>query len=776
MLVGVCLRLSLTGSPLPHWELSPTHFVVPETGLTPAMSVAIDALVALGSGLVVAAAHARRRAALKMHAWVAACAGLVAACATAHALLIPPYEATDDTIRGSIPNATNAFAILSALCALIAMSFAARRPPLRTIAVAAVVGFGGVLAAKAWSQAFFELPAVAATLDAEAEEILRAQGVEPGTPQANLLLRKLSRPDVTGWIGLANPFGVVLSALLALALGVVGGSLAAARDRLLPPRVVAIAALVVPALMVAIVLTRSTAAVALAGAGVAVFALVSLRPGIGRTLADRPGLTIAIPALAALGALAVRPFFGTGGALGGERSLLFRSQYASGAIDMAAAHPITGVGPGSFQTAYGLHKPALSPEAAADAHSVVLHLLATLGLPGLGAVGIAAVLIAAHCRKRRDGGGSAFAAVPGRAAGVVLGGVIAAVVLVHAVVRWPELTAGPGPAAVFGAGVLVWAAFGAVAVVSLPRLGRGERRWGELGLVLASATVIAHAQVDVTATLASTALFVAVVVGLALPMPSGPTAVTAQPKVRGPRVVRLAGVVVALAIGVFAVLPAARWEGWLGEAAGVLRPMGQAAEAARAGENGDRGDAGMPVRDPVTLLTAAAEKLERASAASVSRRAEREALLLRRDALEVAAAARDAAAVAGLAESLAAAADRHASRWGRSSTSLTSAADAFLLIARVEGEMAAGAGVVGREVVGGAAGRAVDLAERAVSRAPRDLPPRLILLAACREAGRPGAVRRAARGVLEVNAGLALDPAVQLPPEAVAALERLAGE
>src|SRR5690606_17826863 len=83
--------------------------------------------------------------------------------------------------------------------------------------------------------------------------------------------------------------------------------------------------------------------------------------------------------------IAVQGLLGT---RAGDLSLLFRWFYFRTAGVIFGHEPLVGVGPGGFQAAYQLHKPAISPEDVSDPHNLLLSLVAMLGVGGaaLGAV------------------------------------------------------------------------------------------------------------------------------------------------------------------------------------------------------------------------------------------------------------------------------------------------------------------------------------------------------------------------------------------------------
>ncbi|MFM9098675.1 MAG: O-antigen ligase family protein, partial [Phycisphaerales bacterium] len=78
----------------------------------------------------------------------------------------------------------------------------------------------------------------------------------------------------------------------------------------------------------------------------------------------------------------------------GERSLLFRSQYADGALQVFGAHPLIGVGPSGFGDAYLRVRPALAPEEVQSAHAAWADWIASLGQGGVAWIALLMLLVA----------------------------------------------------------------------------------------------------------------------------------------------------------------------------------------------------------------------------------------------------------------------------------------------------------------------------------------------------------------------------------------------
>jgi hypothetical protein len=571
-LIGVWLVLAaalvrFTSSPasLPGWDLDP--LVQPRTylGLTPPVSMLLDAVALLGAALV-ARTITRRDAALAWGSLVML--ALAAAPVVLHAFVLRPWgnAGGDVVIRGDFDARVVGFAWLSAGASVWAVAVAASDAFVRRALLVTLAGFAAFPAAEALLQGLVELPALRAQVLAEADRVVREAGYQPGSSSARLLLRKLTKLDATGWLGLANPFGVTMAALLAITLG---AGLAAWRswrargcaERELALRIVLMALPVVGA-VAAVVLTRSKAAMLAAACAMVVIPAAHFSPRFGAfLLRRRTSLMLGVAALA-IAALGFRATLGTTGPLGGERSLLFRSFYAGAAVELVADHGVLGVGPGGFQAAYESVKPAASAESANDAHNAPLMHLATLGVLGAGFVG-SVVVLAVRTRpddesrehdgseRRRsaglppEGGRSGRRSSDARSASsapmcrrtlVVLLATVGVVAIAHAALHWRLLIAAPLTTAGLAAGLLVWTIVGVVLVESLTpndaRRAEAEVRASDrfardgtcrvverplaVGVVVAGVLIVGHAMIDVTLTLPAAAGLGAVLLGVTL--------------------------------------------------------------------------------------------------------------------------------------------------------------------------------------------------------------------------------------------------------------------
>ena len=351
VLAAMVVRTQAMHDPFPWWSADPWLAYTPAVGVLPAMSIVLDVVMACGAMLALIASPARTRA------WVPIALALPMVPIAVHVFAA---DATPDTHR-------LASAWMGAMLAGVGLAAAAADATLRRVIAAVLVAIPVAVAVKGIGQLVIEHPALMATYESQAEEIVRSRGWAPGSASAASFTRRLTQPDITGWFGLAN----VAAAALAAALIAMVALLARWREIGNVSRIACVSVGVL--LAVTLVLTNSKAGLAAAGLGIG---LVLIRSW-------RRAQVIAV--LAALGVpLAVVVARGMVGDRLGELSLLFRWHYLVGSLRVFAQQPWLGISPGEFQAAYSLHKPAVSPEDVASSHSVFLEPMATLGVAAFG--------------------------------------------------------------------------------------------------------------------------------------------------------------------------------------------------------------------------------------------------------------------------------------------------------------------------------------------------------------------------------------------------------
>ncbi len=378
IMAAMALRCVIGTDPFPYASADVLATSVPPLAITPKWSFVIDAFTLLASAVMLCAQIAQKRGPAW---WQCGVLGLAGTVLLAH---INP-RATD-----GMDNATLGVQWLSNFIASVAMVGVLRdNARARALVVTTVVAVAVATSLRGVYQVFVEHAQTMATFNANKEAYFAAQGWSSDSPMARAFTRRISQAEATGWFGMAN-----VAATLCAACGVLLAGLAAHAWRLRQTRAALpqwIFASVVAGLVACV------GGVVLAGAkgGYAAFALGAVVLGAVMIAARREQLTKLIdrgatfvgPAVVGLVLLAVA----VRGVLGerlGELSIWFRSMYMEAAVRIAAQHPLTGTGPAGFKDAYLLAKNPLSPEEVALPHSVLVDLIATLGVGGLGLAGL----------------------------------------------------------------------------------------------------------------------------------------------------------------------------------------------------------------------------------------------------------------------------------------------------------------------------------------------------------------------------------------------------
>lgn len=382
LLIPLFARAMSLLSMLPGWDLDPLIMPVPFSGIGPAESITLDCVALLGAAVMAISAPRRTTRA----------DGIVVALLAIGAAGVLAHMATWSGIggAGSLGDRRIGIAWLSAMLGGVSLWLCRRDDSLRRIAAAVLLGFVGMLLAKAALQVFIEHPQTVEAYRANPARFLAGQGLMPDTPMARAFERRLLQAEATGWFGLANVFATIMAASTVTAAAFVAiGQLR--RPRLTP---VPTAILAVTALATLLGLSAAGAKGGALAAAVGFTGLLLAAACTKLTLAPRVrALLGAVFGLAAVvGPIALILIRGQIGERMSELSLFFRWFYMQGAARIFAAHPM-GVGPDGFQQAYLLAKPPISPEEVTSPHSITLDWLADLGIPGF--AWVAVVLIAA---------------------------------------------------------------------------------------------------------------------------------------------------------------------------------------------------------------------------------------------------------------------------------------------------------------------------------------------------------------------------------------------
>lgn len=546
--LGPLLLRATTGTTtLPLWDLDPLVYPIPMSGVGPALSIVLDVLVLMGAACLLLAQRARDRG-----------VSALAVCLAAAGAIPVLWHAMGG--GGSLHDQRIGFSWMAGIFGAVGVYHAGREPAVRRVLAAVALGFLALLAIKSLQQVFIDHPQTVADFRQSKSQLLAAHGWAPGSPAALAFERRLSQPEASGWFGLSNVLATLVSGLAVAAIGL---AISACRRPHVPRAATAGIAGLAAAGLACLWLAGAKGGWLSFAAGVSALGMLSL---LARTASSsqRWGKLLAglIGPAAVLGALALVAARGAIGERLGELSLLFRWFYAQGAMRIFAEHPLLGVGPDGFQSAYSLAKPPLSVEDVTSPHAVVYDWIATLGV--LGTAWVALLLLAGLVAGR--GAASPQHPTEPEPAGPTRNevrltlGLPAAATLTAAFLELALRS--PDAITVRIIGLLAWCV-GSWAVL------RAVRQPAMLRVPLAAGAValLAHGQIDVAASFPSSAGLFLLLLGLAA-APEG-TATTARGfrASFGPLVT--AAVPAALATVVaYAALGAWRWERHLIDAAG----------------------------------------------------------------------------------------------------------------------------------------------------------------------------------------------------------------
>lgn len=488
VLAPIMLRATVGFESLPYWGTDPTVAFTPMTMLGPAASRLCDWAMVIGSLLLFLSGWQRRG-----HRLV-----LVFGLLTLGALAVTTWG---DERGGWV----QAGAWASAMFASAALMAVGRHHVCRVVAGACLLGCLVPWLGKGVVQLLIEHPMVVSDFRANKEAILTANGWAPGSPNALAFERRLMQAEATGWFGLSNVYASVCAGCAAFGAALlttgrtpkVGGVLWGA-----------LGLVVCGGAGVWMSGSKGGAAALALGAGLA-FVVWLLRrwPGLSKFSGwIGPALIAGV-----LGAVVVRGLIGE---RIGELSVLFRWYYLVGAARAWADSPWTGTTIAGFRDAYMLHKPALSPEDVTSPHSVLFDFVATLGVLGL--AWAAAVVLMARWSGRALGERvptkrelKEIPSAESEAKFVVFVAAGLAVVgasLVERAMLTPEI------ALLRVVSLVAWV--GLVGVLSRPGVAWGPA-FGAAGL-----TLVAHAQIEVSAVWVNSAGWVLGMIGLGAAVPN----------------------------------------------------------------------------------------------------------------------------------------------------------------------------------------------------------------------------------------------------------------
>ena len=344
-----------------------------------------------------------------------------------------------------------------------------------------------------------------AEFEANRDIFFADRGWEADSPAARIYERRLRQPDPRGWFPTTN----IWASMMAFGLVFSGGLAAGAVRRRLGMAWLIVSCVAVAIFAGALLMARSKGAVLASAVGIALLLAPLLSTRL-RVLMARRGGAVAVALVAAtVLAVVVRGALLPEGWLG-EKSLLFRWHYVSGAARVLGDHALLGVGPDGFQPAYTMARSPRSPEEVTSAHNVFADWLATLGVGGLAWAGLLLVLLGRAAGKVPQDDGADPAPAP-RAALPAAAAVAILALLPALVVEAAEMDHLSNQIA-RGLGVLGFVALAAGLSVVVSRIGSAVAGWA---LAAAAVTLAVHAQLEMTFFDPGSVTWMMVILGLA---------------------------------------------------------------------------------------------------------------------------------------------------------------------------------------------------------------------------------------------------------------------
>lgn len=558
-------------------------------GIGPTASLVLSVIALFGAVLVLAGEGIAGRG-VSLIAVVLAGVGSVGA--MRHGLIIE---------GGSLENLRIGSAWVAAIWSGVAAWHAGRSRPLGHLVAGIAIAFVVVLALKGAAQVWIEHPMTMASYRDNRETFLAARGWSPDSASARAYERRLGQGEATGWFGLSNVLASFAAAALAGLVTLLVAQLTSRRDpettrdeRATPGARWQIWVLGTGAAIAAglLLLTHSKGGIgaAIIGIVLGIGAVGITRYGSTSRWLQRPASLLAsargsgiIAVGACVGVLWLVVIRGLLGERISELSILFRWFYMQAAVRIFGDHPLLGVGPGDFQAAYALAKPAINPEEVTSPHSLFLDHAATLGL--FGVAWVALVLWMIWSVGRQLGGTTAriHRAMPMRARWYFLA-LVAALPLtlsiwlqrgasILGVLAMAFSPADPIPTwallasvGLLGLTLAAWVGLAWVIASVLTSTPRAAIALGAVGITLA-----VHAQIEMTPIQpASAGLFFVILGACANGSGLAQRAIDRWLWFAGPIVTGLLGLWIASAVPRIA-----RWESSLAQAARLLAPLAQ---------------------------------------------------------------------------------------------------------------------------------------------------------------------------------------------------------
>jgi O-antigen ligase len=210
--------------------------------------------------------------------------------------------------------------------------------------------------------------------------ILEPLGIAPGTLNQMLLVHRLMSSGAAASFTTANSAGsfMILAAFAAIAL--LSELTKARKSESSPHNNYLFAALAVAIILFGLILTRSKGAIAAFAVALAMFVILL---NVKRRKFSKNIILVSV-VLAVVVLIPLVAWVGLkSGKLPGGNSMLVRWQYWKAAAQMITDNPLTGVGPGNFETIYHRYKMPSAPESVSDPHCFLLSILTQYGPAGL---------------------------------------------------------------------------------------------------------------------------------------------------------------------------------------------------------------------------------------------------------------------------------------------------------------------------------------------------------------------------------------------------------
>ncbi len=491
ILGGALGRASVAADPMPFWDTDPLITLTTKTGLGPTAQGALDVLALLGCAVAIMSCSLRGD---RVSPRLLALLGVGWAGVALHALIVPFDPAANPMERGSLNDLLTGGAWGAALAGGVGLAHLRGRA--RNVGLALCLGFVVMLASKGALQQFIEHPVTVRDYQAQRESVLASRGWSPESSMAQAYERRLRQNDASGWFGLSN----VYATFGAIGLVVLAG-LGVQRARGGDHRAGVVLGVGALCSLGMLLMSHSKG-----GLGAGVIGLIALALiGSGLARGRWRALLLAGAPLAVLALVVVR------GLLGerlGELSLLFRWHYMQGSVGILLEHPWLGVGPSGFKDAYLLTRPPLGVEEVTSPHNALLDWTSTLGLFGLAWAGLGLLLVT------RSGRGPLVEAAPapvGEARENLMIVALCAAGVTGASAMLESSMATPESAAARLVGLLGWVA---VAWAALRALRSGTGSWTRGALGGGAAVIAAHAMIEVTPVWHNSAALLGATLGL----------------------------------------------------------------------------------------------------------------------------------------------------------------------------------------------------------------------------------------------------------------------